>query len=116
MKDFQEALHSLADEFHQLSEAFTVFGDETRQQIFTTLIRAGCSGLRVGEISKQTHLSRPAVSHHLKILKDAKLIKIDKLGTMNFYHVDTERTIIKKMQTLFNHMDMLITDFEEGTQ
>jgi hypothetical protein len=51
-----------------------------------------------------------------KDFKDAKLIKLDKLGTMNFYHVDTDRTIIKKMQTLFNHMDMLITDFEEDNQ
>ena len=29
------------------------------------------TGLRVGEITKQTHLSRPAVSHHLRILREA---------------------------------------------
>ncbi|MGR5875393.1 ArsR/SmtB family transcription factor [Bacillus pacificus] len=28
--------------------------------------------MRVGEITRKTHLSRPAVSHHIKVLKDAK--------------------------------------------
>lgn len=42
------------------------------------------TGLRVGEITKQTHLSRPAVSHHLRILREAGIILMRKEGTKTF--------------------------------
>ena len=38
----------------------------------------------VGEITKQTHLSRPAVSHHLRILREAGIILMRKEGTKTF--------------------------------
>ncbi|MEG6523627.1 ArsR/SmtB family transcription factor [Desulfotomaculum sp. 1211_IL3151] len=40
--------------------------------------------MRVGEIKAKTHLSRPAVSHHLKILKDIGIVKMREEGTKNF--------------------------------
>ena len=40
-------------------------------------------GLNVREITEQTSLSRPAVSHHLKILKTAGLIDVHREGTCN---------------------------------
>lgn len=40
-----------------------------------------CNGVRVGAITKKTNLSRPAVSHHLGILKDAGLVKMRREGT-----------------------------------
>ncbi|GEN95933.1 hypothetical protein PET01_19830 [Pediococcus ethanolidurans] len=43
--------------------------------------------MRVGELTTRTHLSRPAVSHHLKILKEAKLVSIRKDGTKHYYAV-----------------------------
>ena len=51
------------------------------------LLEAEECGLRVGEITVRTHLSRPAVSHHLKILRDANIIALRRAGTMNFYHI-----------------------------
>lgn len=45
------------------------------------------TGLRVGEITKQTHLSRPAVSHHLRILREAGIILMRKEGTKNLLHL-----------------------------
>lgn len=62
----------LAQEFKQCKDAFIALGDETRQQIVIALLESDGHGIRVGEITK-THLSRPAVSHHLKILKIAGL-------------------------------------------
>ena len=40
-----------------------------------------CSGVRVNEITEKTHLSRPTVSHHLQILKDAGVLKVSREGT-----------------------------------
>lgn len=63
-------------------------GDESRQVILSTLMSTACdAGMRVGEITARTHLSRPAVSHHLKILLDAEVIGMYPKGTMNFYHM-----------------------------
>ncbi len=74
-------------------------GDETRQAILLVLMETECqTGLRVGEITKQTHLSRPAVSHHLRILREAGIILMRKEGTKNFYYIDirTKLSLLKK--------------------
>lgn len=65
---------------------YFALGDETRQRIYATLLEAGYPGVRVGEITEKVHLSRPAVSHHLKILKDADIVGIHKDGTKNYYY------------------------------
>jgi ArsR family transcriptional regulator len=81
-----ESVSALATEqFSTCRKLLIALGDETRQAIITTLIDAKCDGMRVGEITKKTHLSRPAVSHHLKILLDAEVIGVTPDGTKNFY-------------------------------
>ena len=62
-------------------------GDENRQIIMTALM-GQCRGLRVGEIAAKTHLSRPAASHHLRILLDCGLVLRSKQGTMSFYSLN----------------------------
>lgn len=42
--------------------------------------------MRVGELAALARLSRPATSHHLKILQDAGLVDHYQQGTKNFYH------------------------------
>ena len=49
-----------------------------------------CSGVRVNEITEKTHLSRPAVSHHLQILKDAGILKMRREATKNYYYFDPD--------------------------
>lgn len=63
-------------------------GDETRQAIMATLLRSPEVGLRVGQITESTNLSRPAVSHHLKVLREAGALTLIKRGTKNYYFVD----------------------------
>ena len=43
--------------------------------------------LNVNEITKRTSLSRPAISHHLKILKEAGIVDIRQEGTANYYYL-----------------------------
>lgn len=46
-------------------------------------------------IARKTNLSRPAVSHHLGILKDAGLIDVRREGTKNYYYFDSDMKSIK---------------------
>lgn len=54
---------------------------------------AAAPGLNVKEITEKTSLSRPAVSHHLKILKDSGLIAVEKRGVCNYYHLTSQSAI-----------------------
>lgn len=51
----------------------------------------------MGEITAKTNLSRPAVSHRLRIMKDAGLIKVRKESTMNFYYFDPEMQSLARL-------------------
>ncbi len=70
---------------------FIALGDEVRLtivEVLSTAIRSGHpEGLNVNEITRQTSLSRPAISHHLKILKNCGLVKIHQTGTSNYYRL-----------------------------
>jgi DNA-binding transcriptional ArsR family regulator len=54
-------------------DTFTVLADPTRRQIIESL----CMGERAfGEIAEQFEMSRPAVSQHLKVLRDADIVTV----------------------------------------
>ena len=59
--------------------------------------------MRVGDISSLTSLSRPAVAHHLQILKDAGLLKMRREGTKNFYYFDADMTSLQKLINMLEH-------------
>lgn len=75
---------ALAEEFRGLQGLFAALGDETRQRIFLTLLESEQVGLRVGELTERTHLSRPAVSHHLRVLREAGAVRVHREGTRNY--------------------------------
>jgi DNA-binding transcriptional ArsR family regulator len=62
-------------------------GDWTRRQIFEALRRGPRS---VGDLAGDLPVSRPAVSQHLKVLKDAGLVRDRKEGTRRIYSVDPQ--------------------------
>jgi DNA-binding transcriptional ArsR family regulator len=65
--------------------AFAALGDPTRREIFTLLV----AGPRaVGEIAAELPVSRPAVSQHLKVLRQARLVRVEAQGTRRRYFVD----------------------------
>ena len=67
------------------SERFAALADPTRREIFEKLARRP---LAVGEIAEGMAVTRPAVSQHLKILKDAGLVTMHTEGTRNLYQID----------------------------
>lgn len=92
-----DKLIKLTEEFKDCQKAFTAIGDETRQQIIIALLECDYNGIRIGEITKRTHLSQPAVSHHLQVLMDANIINMRREGTRNYYFLDSDKTRWKKL-------------------
>ena len=77
-----------ADEYlYDLAELFKVFGDSTRIRILYALFE---SELCVGDLAGILSLSPSAVSHQLKILKDAKLVRFRRDGKIIFYSLDDD--------------------------
>lgn len=95
-------LEEIARGFQECQEAFTAIGDKTRQAILFVLLESDLSGIRVGEIAQKAHLTRPSVSHHLQILKDAGIVNMRREGTKNYYYISADQTQWKNMADLLN--------------
>ena len=67
------------------ADAWTALGDATRRAIFERLSERPRA---VGELAREFPVSRPAVSQHLKVLKDARLVVDRPVGNRRIYQVD----------------------------
>lgn len=102
-------LKQLQAEFSGVSDFLIALGDEKRQAIIIALLEnKTCEGLRVNDLTEATQLSRPAVSHHLKILKQAKLIDYRSEGTKNYYYLSHDTTEINKLKNLLTLISQII--------
>lgn len=70
---------------HQCIPIFTVLSDENRHKILQLLLENG--KMNVNDITEHLHLSRPAVSHHLKIMLQAHAISVEQIGKERFYSI-----------------------------
>lgn len=97
-----DVTRQLAKEFQECRKLLTAIGDENRLHLIIEMMQMKkCGGVRVGEITARTHLSRPAVSHHLQILKEAGILGVRKEGTKNYYYFDSDQKSMKQLaQTL----------------
>src|SRR4051812_14635452 len=68
-------------------ERLAALGDPTRRAIFEQL---AVRPRAVGELARELPVSRPAVSQHLKVLKDARLVVADPAGNSRIYRVDPD--------------------------
>ena len=66
---------------------FAALADPTRRAIFERLIK---KPLAVGAVAEAFPISRPAVSQHLRVLKEARLVMHERSGTQNIYRVNPE--------------------------
>lgn len=66
-------------------------GDATRRAIFEKL---GKGPLSVAHIADGMKVTRPAVSQHLKVLKEARLISMEQQGTRSIYRIEQEGLIV----------------------
>ena len=82
-----EITQKVQEKFMACMPLFTAMGDPLRQKIVLALLEAGCDGLPVCDTARQVKASRPAVSYHLKLLKEAGVVCMRTKGTTNFYFV-----------------------------
>lgn len=83
------------EEIFDLAELFKVFGDSTRMKIINALMM---EELCVCDIAEITNSTPSAISHQLRVLKQAKLVKYRKEGKSVFYSLDDDhvREIFEK--------------------
>lgn len=97
-------VEALANEFKKSQKILLALGNENRQHlILTMMLMEKCEGVRVGTITKKTNLSKPAVSHHLGILKEAGLIKMRRDGTKNYYFFDADTESMNNLLNMLSH-------------
>ena len=69
--------------FQQCLPVFTLLADENRQKILCLLDSEG--ELNVNQLTELLHLSRPAVSHHLRLMLDKDFLKVRQAGKERYY-------------------------------
>lgn len=104
---------TLEKQFYECMPLFIALGDEVRLSIIHALSQALYNGhpegLNVNEITRQTSLSRPAISHHLKILKDCGLVEIRQSGTSNYY-----RLTLKECNRKLMNLGFMVEEYIQG--
>ena len=75
------------EELYDLAELFKVFGDTTRIKIICALFE---SEMCVCDLSVLLNISQSAISHQLRVLKSARLVKFRRAGKVIYYSLDDE--------------------------
>lgn len=91
--------------FVHLAETFQALGDSSRVQIVWALSRGEHS---VGEIANLLSMSQPAISHHLRTLRNLKLVKVRRDGKTSYYSLDDEH-IDRLLKEGMEHVEDLLS-------
>jgi DNA-binding transcriptional ArsR family regulator len=92
-------------------EAWAALGDPTRRAI---VLRLGERPRAVGELAADLPVSRPAVSQHLKVLKDAGLVAEDAVGTRRIYRLN-ETGVAALRDQLDTFWDRTLSGYQDLT-
>ena len=93
-------------------DAITALGDPTRRAIFERL-RGGARP--VGELAAELPVTRPAVSQHLRVLKDAGLVSERRIGTRRLYRLEPRG--IEELRAYFERFwDDALAAFAEAAE
>ena len=68
-------------------------GIRDRARLEIILLLGKSKSMNVTEIASHFRISRPAVSHHLKVLKDAGIVRSEKTGQEIYYRLDADRVV-----------------------
>jgi len=95
-----------------ITTLFTALADPTRRQLFERLAK---KEMPVGELALGLSVTRPAVSQHLKVLKDAGLVTVREDGTRRIYSVDQRG--VDAMRGYLDHMwDKALANFKKQVE
>lgn len=85
----------------QLADLFRLLGDPTRLRIVVRCLEAP---IAVGDIAKDLGLSSTLVSHHLRLLRAARLVRFERAGKRVLYSV-ADHHVSTMLQNMMEHID-----------
>lgn len=94
-------MRAIPKEWRTISKVYTALGDEHRQRILLTFEPG--ERLNVGQIVEVSTLSRSAVSHHLKILREAGVLQSRKEGKEVYFWINKD-FVINAMSTVVDYI------------
>ena len=83
-----------------LADLFRLLGDPTRLKIVVSCLR---TPLAVSDIADRLGLSVSLVSHHLRLLKGARLVRADRQGKQVYYEAD-DLHVRRMVEDMVNHI------------
>lgn len=93
------AIHKLDDETSlALADVFKILGDKTRIKLLSLL--AAEEELCVCDIAESLQMGQSAISHQLRVLRTARLVKFRKVGKEAFYSLDDDHVLKLMLQGL----------------
>ncbi|UXV35004.1 metalloregulator ArsR/SmtB family transcription factor [Staphylococcus sp. IVB6181] len=101
----EQSAEKTLEVFRQGSKFLNTLQDEKRQQILILLCKE--KELTVKEITDSLPISRPAVSHHLKVMLDAGLLSVRQAGLERYYSSDLTDAL-DWLKTLTHELEMNI--------
>lgn len=110
-QEYIEKIDSIRRKFNTCNKYLSTLADTVRQEILLILAESGTDGMDVQDITARTHLSRPAISHHLKILKDAEMIISHKKGTQVYYFIYIQKPL-EDIKDLLTTVENLVSDID----
>ncbi|GMR20033.1 MAG: hypothetical protein BMS9Abin36_0628 [Gammaproteobacteria bacterium] len=98
---YPEFAENLPSDWQSFDRFFAAMADPTRQKI---LLVFDCDEeICVNDIARLFQLSRPAISHHLKVLRNAGILTCNKRGREVYYRVDHKR-FADVMKIVYNYV------------
>jgi DNA-binding transcriptional ArsR family regulator len=94
-------MRAIPKAWRTISKVYAALGDEHRQRILLTFEPG--ERLNVGQVVGVSTLSRTAVSHHLRVLRDAKVLSSEKQGKEVFFWINKD-FLIEAMETVIGHI------------
>lgn len=94
-------MRTIPDEWKEVSRVFVALGDEHRQRILL-LFEKG-ERMNVSRIAEVSTLSRPAVSHHLKILREANILQSEKIGKEVYFWIN-KTYLVHTLEAVLGHI------------
>ncbi|MBW7453086.1 ArsR/SmtB family transcription factor [Paenibacillus sepulcri] len=103
-----EKKKALLHEIRQSTDIFKALADPVRQDILMMFMLS--KRMNVAQVVEQSHLSRPAISHHLKILKQAGILISSKERTEVYYSLTFENSVIEQLKAIILAAESLSND------
>ena len=94
-------MRAIPREWRDISKVYTALGDEHRQRILLTFERG--ERLNIAQIVRVSTLGRTAVSHHLRVLREAGVLSSEKVGKEVYFWIN-KAFLVDAMETVVDYI------------